>query len=1124
MLSYVQLSLILTAVAVSLLMGGLLARKPAGLRRTGVGTGLGITWLTALFLAGLFGLGIVRAEDKAPAAKAPVSAAAEAAETKPAEAKPSEAKPSEAKPSEAKPAEAKPAEAKSAEAKSAEAKPAEAKPAETKPAEAKPTEVEAASSTASSGGIEAAQETEKTAPASPTGGDLRDNGWVKTIVIIAALALPFLLGSYLSKRWRMPDYYGRITLLLLCFTISLAITTMRWPPKLGIDLRGGVILVYEIQEDSGKQAAKEQAEGRQAVPAEEAAKVNMDKLIQAISRRVNPGGVKEVTIRPQGANQVEIIIPEADEAATARIKSIISRAGTLEFRILANDRDHKSLIERARATEANKIYDNEGNLKAWWVPVTKGQERSFLSYGEIATRTKSIRGKERFEILVVKDPFDVTGQYLASARSDIDQTGRPDVTFAFNSQGGRLFSQLTSKNLPDDVQGFSRKLGIILDGYLYSAPAIRSTISDRGEITGDFTKQETEDLVNVLNAGSLPTALSEQPISELFTGPTLGRDTIQRGLNAIVLSTVLVVVFMLVYYGFSGMVACLALLLNILMLLALMILIKAAFTLPGLAGLALTVGMAVDANVLIYERFREELDRQASLRMAIRNGFARAQSAIIDSNLTTLISAAVLYAVGTEQVKGFAVPLFLGVAINMFTAVYGTHVVFDIAEKQKWISQLKMLRLLTKTNIDFWGLRYRCFTASAVLILVGLIAVFSRGVGLLDIDFTGGVSVEFVLNQPENVAEVRRLLEKEKLQDLVVSDVYRQGEEPGKRFVINTASPPDRDANAYLTEVEKTLEKVFGNRLASNMLSFDEPKVTEAPTSENGKPAAASTWSQANLTFSHSIDHDTLEAIIQKASKSTVKDPLVVELSNAEYEPGDTRPYKTWEVKLPLAPDKTATLLTSVQEELHKVPVFPSATTIGGKVAGGTRVRGVYALLGSIVLIMAYLWIRFQRVVYGLAVVVALVHDVLITLGFLAMSAYVAPFLGFLLITPFKIGLTELAAILTLVGYSVNDTVVVFDRIREVRGKSPHLTPEMLNTSINQTLSRTLLTSVTVIIVVFVLYLLGGPTIHAFSFALLIGAVTGTYSSIYIASPLLLLGAPKADSVQTKETRVSQAS
>lgn len=1095
MLSYVHLSWALAVVAVSLVVGSLLARKRQGSSPARFGTGLGIALLTTVLVASLAWPGMVGAQDKSPAEKAAPAAAAKATPAPAPDAKPAT---TEAK------AEAAPAEAKAA-TPAVKAEQPEGKSAEVNGEAAAPA---------------------KTAP--PTVQDLRDNRWVKLIVIVAALALPFVLGSYLSSLWRMPDYYGKITLLLLCLSISLAITVMKWPPKLGIDLRGGVILVYEVQEDTSKEAAKKEAgqpdeESKRGRP-EDAAQLNMDKLIQAVSRRINPGGVKEVTIRPQGANQLEIIIPEADEAETARIKSIISRAGTLEFRILANDRDHKSLIERAKASDADKIRDSEGKIQAWWVPVTKGQEKSFASYGEIATREKQIRGKERLEILVVKDPFDVTGDYLSSARTDIDQTGRPKVDFAFNVRGGQLFTQLTKNNLPDDVQDFSRKLGIILDGYLYSAPAIRSTIGDRGEITGDFSKQETEDLVNVLNAGSLPSALSPDPISELFTGPTLGRDTIERGLNAMVLSTVLVIAFMLVYYRFSGMVACMALLLNILLLLAAMILIKAAFTLPGLAGLALTIGMAVDANVLIYERFREELDRQSSLRMAIRNGFARAQSAIIDSNLTTLISAAVLYAVGTEQVKGFAVPLFLGVAINIFTAVYGTHVIFDIAEKQKWVSRLKMMRILAKTNIDFWGVRYRCFAASAILILIGMTAVVSRGVGLLDIDFTGGVSVEVVLNQPEDVAQVRSLLEKQDLQDLVVQDVYRQGEDRGNRFVINTATPAGMDANKYLTQVQGKLKDVFGDKLASNTLTFSDVQATQSPTPTD-KAHAAGPWSQAKLTFTHTIDHDTLQGLIQKAAgDQTAKEPMPVELYSAEYEPGDTTPYAAWEVKLPVTPERAKTLLTSVQTELHKVPVFPSAATVGGKVAGGTRERGVYALLGSMILIVVYLWVRFQRVVYGFAAVAALMHDVLITLGFLAISAYVAPFLGFLMVTPFKIGLTELAAILTLVGFSVNDTVVVFDRIREVKGKSPSLTPEMLNTSVNQTLSRTILTSLTVFIVVFVLYVLGGPTIHAFSFALLIGVFTGTYSSVYIAAPLLLWGRSEGTAAKAKETRLSQAS
>jgi SecD/SecF fusion protein len=1090
------LSWALVVVAVSLVVGSLLARKRQGSSPARFGTGLGIALLTTVLVASLAWPGMVGAQDKSPAEKAAPAAAAKATPAPAPDAKPAT---TEAK------AEAAPAEAKAA-TPTVKAEQPEGKSAEVNGEAAAPA---------------------KAAP--PTVQDLRDNRWVKLIVIVAALALPFVLGSYLSSLWRMPDYYGKITLLLLCLSISLAITVMKWPPKLGIDLRGGVILVYEVQEDTSKEAAKKEAgqpdeESKRGRP-DDAVQLNMDKLIQAVSRRINPGGVKEVTIRPQGVNQLEIIIPEADEAETARIKSIISRAGTLEFRILANDRDHKSLIERAKASDADKIRDSEGKIQAWWVPVTKGQEKSFASYGEIATREKQIRGKERLEILVVKDPFDVTGDYLSSARTDIDQTGRPKVDFAFNVRGGQLFTQLTKNNLPDDVQDFSRKLGIILDGYLYSAPAIRSTIGDRGEITGDFSKQETEDLVNVLNAGSLPSALSPDPISELFTGPTLGRDTIQSGMNAIFLSSVLVIAFMLVYYRFSGMVACMALLLNMLLLLAAMILIKAAFTLPGLAGLALTIGMAVDANVLIYERFREELDRQSSLRMAIRNGFARAQSAIIDSNLTTLISAGVLYAVGTEQVKGFAVPLFLGVAINVFTAVYAARVVFDVAEKQKWISTLKMMRLLATPNIDFWRLRHRALAASVIMIAIGMIAVVTRGAGLLDIDFTGGVSIEVVLNEPQDVAEVRSVLEKQDLQDLVVSDVHRRGEEQGKRFVINTATPPGIDANDYLAQVQGKLKDIFGNKLASNTLTFSEVQTTKAPTT-NDKAQAAGPWTQAKLTFTHKIDHDTLAGLIQQAAPKAngAKEPLRVELFNATYEPGDTTPYAAWEVKLPVTPEQAKTLLSSVQEELHKVPVFPSAATVGGKVAGGTRERGVYALLGSMILIVIYLWVRFERVVFGLAAVLALVHDVLVTVGFLALSAYLAPFLGFLMVTPFKIGLTELAAILTLVGYSVNDTVVIFDRIREVKGKSPRITPEMINLSVNQTLSRTLLTALTVLLVVVVLYILGGPTIHAFAFALVIGSFAGSYSTIFIAAPVLLWGRSEGTAAKAKETRLSQAS
>ena len=340
------------------------------------------------------------------------------------------------------------------------------------------------------------------------------------------------------------------------------------------------------------------------------------------------------------------------------------------------------------------------------MPVKEGQERSFASYAEIARRTRKIKGgtREVVEILVENDIYNVTGGYLTQAGAGHRPPG-PAVRelHVQRRTGGQLFGELTGNHLPDKLTDFTYKLGIILDGELYSAPSIQSTIFDHGEITGDFTKEQVQDLVNVLNAGSLPAALTKEPISKLYSGPTLGSDTIRKSTDAMIISSILVPLFMLWYYRFSGLVANIALVLNMLMLLAVMLTIKAAFTLTGFAGLALTVGMAVDNNVLVFERLREELERGATVRMAIRNAFHRAGATIIDCNLTHMIAATVLYMIGSDQVKGFAVTLWLGVATSMYTSVFVARVIFDIAEKRQWITKVKMLRVIGHTNIDFMG-------------------------------------------------------------------------------------------------------------------------------------------------------------------------------------------------------------------------------------------------------------------------------------------------------------------------------------------------------------------------------------------------------------------------------------
>ena len=418
--------------------------------------------------------------------------------------------------------------------------------------------------------------------------------YVHLLVAVATLAVSFFLGGYLGKKLRMPDHGWKIGLCLFTLLASIVVVSMGPKLKYGIDLRGGVILYYEV--DQSKKT-----------PGQD---VDMDKLIAAVKRRVNPGGQKEVTIRKCGVEQIEIIIPEIEDAEVRRIERTISRAGNLEFRILANQRDNKDLIERALADPSRtKLFDAAGNLEAWWAPVKKGEEDS-LGYPEIARRERIKEGRKVLEVLVLKDMYDVNGGYLADTRPDADQkTGKPCVDFTFNSTGGNLFGKLTGDHLPDELTNFFYKLAIILDDELYSAPQINSQIMDRGEISGGFdTMEDAQDLVNVLNAGSLPAALTKEPISRLFSGPTLGKDTIEKSKRAMLIAAILVPLFMLWYYRFSGVVADIVLTLNLLMLFAIMLIIDAALTLTGFAGLVLTVGMAVDNNVLVYERLGQVLD------------------------------------------------------------------------------------------------------------------------------------------------------------------------------------------------------------------------------------------------------------------------------------------------------------------------------------------------------------------------------------------------------------------------------------------------------------------------------------------------------------------------------------
>ncbi|HEY2881904.1 MAG TPA: protein translocase subunit SecD [Pirellulales bacterium] len=1132
------------------------------------------------------------------------------------------------------------------------------------------------------------------APATPWYQDT----WFNLLVALAVITVPFLIGQWLAKRLRMEDYATRIGIVVFALVAGIVVCVAGWPPKRGIDLSGGVIMVYEVDASKATSVdvkgmadqvqtdltnagfetkvtaltdrnqieitlpganpaettkveeqlrktnganteltveARPIRDGKQVlvVGVKKSNSIDMEKMISAISKRVNPGGQKEVTIRRMGSDRVEVIIPQAEQTEVDVVKDKISTAGALQFRILANtgDPQMERIIDLAKQTEGHDVKekDDEGKevVVAQWVQMDPDQ---YPDPATSASQDKSVirtTKKGETECLVITTPFDVGGGNLANASVGHDELGGPAVNFSFDARGANLFAELTKSHLPDESGTKKYFLGIILDGKLKSSPYIKSIISSSGEISGHYTPDSAQFLVDILNAGSLPAALSKIPVSEYSVSAQLGNDTIKAGAYSMIFGTLAVLIFMQIYYRFAGFVANLAVVVNLILIMAVMILIKAHLTLAGLAGLVLSVGMAVDANVLIYERMREEQERGAALRMAIRNGFARAMRTIIDSHCTTLITGIVLFAIGTDQLRGFATTLVLGLLLNLFTAVYCSRIIFDIAERQRWLTKLNMMHIFGKTNIDFVKSMPYWMTLSVSLIVIGIVASVARetgyGANLFGIDFTGGTAVQVVFNKSTDVAKVREAVEG-KLRDVSVSLVASaEGEERDTRFNIDTSDrgettdagkAPAGDGNTSVKAIEAVegkIKDIFKGQLkmyqlevvslgpapveSSEIKPAEPPAIEKTPGDPKGKstehtaladdatdakaevkataadakdeakdaakdavkdeakaaaePAPAekskadksgaeksaaeksttekSTGEKsaaaqavvsaptgavdanntlAKLHFADGINYTALDANLHLARDNLMLPETSFDISSPdkEFTPGSGISVKDWDVRISLPQDQAAKLLDAVKQKLADTPVFPTASTIGGKVAGDTKVTAYYALAVSTLLVAIYIWIRFQNLVFGLAAVVALFHDVFIATGALAVSYWLAVPFGFLLVDPFKISLEVVAALLTIVGYSINDTIVVFDRIREIRGKSPDLTPQMINSAINQTLSRTILTSGTVFLVTGILYAFGGEGVHAFAFSMLIGVITGTFSSVFIAAPILL--------------------
>jgi SecD/SecF fusion protein len=1084
--------------------------------------------------------------------------------------------------------------------------------------------------------------------------------------IVLIFIVPVLLGSVLSKALNMPKHstaLGISLAVVIACTLVLTFGKMRY----GVDIRGGTILLYEIDESELSQAINPDepnvSTNRTSISASD--------MTAALSERLNPGGQKELSIRAYGRNQIEIVVPNVDQFEIDEIKRLVSNSGTLQFRIVANSRDHVDIVQAARlqSTSENpnlrvsrEVRSADGRLIGRWYTVGREEARADgvrplreNVLADVARDSKTGRilefpplegdyAVERWlvsqeigdvDVLIAMEKAgqifpEVNGEDLSRASSTVDQAGSPAVSFNMNVSGAQKLLALTAANQPEG--GFKRRMAIIMDGRVLSAPSLNSPISNNGIIEGRFTKDEVDFMSSILRSGRLPAVLGKEPISQSQIGSMLGVDTINKGLTASLAAFAATFIMVIGYYRFTGLIACIALLLNTALAFAVMMAIRQPLSLPGLAGLVLSVGMAVDANVLVFERIREELQKGSNKRTAVRNGFERAFMTIVDSNLTTLITALVLYAVGTDQVRGFAVTLGIGILCSMFSAVYVAHLLFDIAEKFNVLnlSMGDMIGWLKRSflgnrDIDFMGARKACLVLSSILMLIGVVAVAFRGAEILDVDLRGGTSVVFQLQEPAPEDNIRKLTREIFAKDsenkpisttlsliqtaeAVNGTVYRLDtslakEDALKEMLVKGFSKPDGPqlvtfrVESAATTSGKTSDASdrAGPKRQARFVSFQDPAAPVAPTETQppaetpaaaevpaateaqppaetpATPAATAPATPAATqppTASAEVSSDAEVQAAPATGETASSDPAATGTAPAASTPAVTVPavsttlnitlkpsagkqsariesqnltrklidaaaaqgitiveaqiglrpvdapsswtressagFDEWEVNLPLSSEQSEQVLAGFQTLLTGEPVFLSLSEVGPSVANEMQGKAFGAVIISLFFITAYIWFRFQKVAFGLAAVVALVHDVLITLGVVALCHWLSGPLGFLLVEDFKVNLAMIASFLTIIGYSLNDTIVVFDRIREVRGKSPRLTSEMVNLSVNQTLSRTLLTSATTIISVLLLYIFGGEGIHGFAFSLFVGIIVGTYSSIYVASPVLL--------------------
>jgi SecD/SecF fusion protein len=845
------------------------------------------------------------------------------------------------------------------------------------------------------------------------------------------------------------------------------------------------------------------------------------------------------------------------------------------------DPDHSPGWAAAARAREKKVAISTDEIVHWFKDESTGQRRlspvlsGCLLYSrtipndrldtKIPIQDRKLGKKYEYFILTRIEPKGkaVTGDYLSSVNPGMDEIGTGlAVHFTFDSEGTSLFADLTELNKPASKNSFRRSLAIILDGTIRSAPGLKSAIpGGRGMISGKYTKEDVATLVRILRAGALPATIIPTPAAQSTMGATLGEDTIRKGSISVIMAFVAVLLFMAVYYRFAGLVACFALLANLVLTVAFMVVVSATFTLPGLAGLVLMLGMAVDANILIYERLREERERGASIALAIRNGYDRAFPTIIDTHLSSIFTAIVLYIVGNDQLKGFGISLTVGLIISLFTSLYITRTIFDIAMHLNWLGELatgnnqltKFMHLFKRPNFDFMSIRYYWFTATIVLTIIGGgIFLWRLDRGGLGEEFVGGTAYTGRLREPLDQVQLTAKLRDKAKWAKMKADMGKKVEnlEPdelsiSQRFVGDnpfTFGRPSEYFTVRTTEkdpklVQAVISYLLEDDLARVKMSWEPVKDEQrlATLKDAKKRGYLVKFTAMDGTTPSDASLSRVKTVLQEevktrsdAAKAADEDKKYLTGVNFDVIPhreGDGQkeesatPTKKGveerfsmmeiDVSTDVPEDDSTSIVTEVTKTFTNTPQPDRLDNFDSVLAKTTQQRALVAIVVSWGALLLYLWFRFGNWTFGAANVACLIHDLFFTLGVIAGCHYlhsaIPALANFILIEDFKIDLNSVAALLTLVGYSANDTIVVFDRIREVRGKNPALTPQMINDSVNQTLSRTVLASLATWLVVVVLFFFGGEGVHLFSFVMVVGVIVGTYSSIYIASPLLLI-------------------